>query len=473
MSNKIQKFFDLINSTQLEKLARESKFVQRSSAKLTGLPFLWMLLYSSLENIGNSLNQLCLLLKMQSDIELTTEGLNKRFSSKSTKFVFNILGHLTQHRLSASEKSMLKGLGDWSNGVHLSDSSGFRLPDAMQAEFAGPGGSVQSQAKIYFEYDLLSHETIDYSIKSGTSNDNTLMRETNFEEGVLYLFDLGFYKKKRLYNIAKELAYFLTRQKRGVNFWLVDTDLHEKILRKSAKGKQEIDTNKGIQMIDLVKYLRMQAGSSRVYRIYLYPPSSKSNVMMYLHIDKLPDYAKQRKAQQRAERYRKSGKPDAAKQQEDKLMDAFNVYVTNADPTKIPVGEARKIYALRWQIELVFKSWKTHFRVDEVNKCSADRFRTMIGIFLIAAWLIAVLAHQADRLIKKQHTNKKNKTADEDKIPEISFFKVCGLITIYWKKLLTNIFTNKEKKVTEITNTIVIELAHYAKKEIKKIKPAA
>ena len=45
----------------------------------------------------------------------------------------------------------------------------------------------------------------------------------------------------------------------------------------------------------------------------------------------------------------------------------FNFYITNAPKELLPAHFCWPIYSLRWQIELIFKSWKSSLKIDKFN----------------------------------------------------------------------------------------------------------
>ncbi|EOO11712.1 transposase for insertion sequence element IS231F [Bacillus cereus HuA3-9] len=47
-----------------------------------------------------------------------------------------------------------------------------------------------------------------------------------------------------------------------------------------------------------------------------------------------------------------------------KLVAVLNVYVTNTPWEWVPMEQVHELYTLRWQIEIVFKTWKSLFKID-------------------------------------------------------------------------------------------------------------
>ena len=56
----------------------------------------------------------------------------------------------------------------------------------------------------------------------------------------------------------------------------------------------------------------------------------------------------------------------------------YNIYITNVGADILPASKIRKTYYLRWQIELVFKTWKSFFRINEVKRVKRERLECQI-----------------------------------------------------------------------------------------------
>ena len=56
---------------------------------------------------------------------------------------------------------------------------------------------------------------------------------------------------------------------------------------------------------------------------------------------------------------------------------------TNIDLSVFDAEHIAEIYSLRWRIEIVFKSWKSHFNITNVPNASATRVISYIYTTLI------------------------------------------------------------------------------------------
>jgi len=69
----------------------------------------------------------------------------------------------------------------------------------------------------------------------------------------------------------------------------------------------------------------------------------------------------------------------------------LNIFLTNIPSDKLPNFQIRTLYRLRWQVELIFKVWKSIGKIDNVKKTKKDRFETMLYgklIWLLLNWSI-------------------------------------------------------------------------------------
>ena len=48
-----------------------------------------------------------------------------------------------------------------------------------------------------------------------------------------------------------------------------------------------------------------------------------------------------------------------------KRLMSMNVYITNTSPEEVPTNYVHSLYSLRWQIEILFKTRKSFFEIDE------------------------------------------------------------------------------------------------------------
>jgi len=110
--------------------------------------------------------------------------------------------------------------------------------------------------------------------------------------------------------------------------------------------------------------------------IEVYLKTEDSDVAkLRLVIEQVPDQVK-------AQRLRKLNKTNKKKgrqaRKRTKILQGFNLHITNASSEAIPKKVVRQFYTIRWQIELVFKSWKSNFHLDKISGKRPERIKCMI-----------------------------------------------------------------------------------------------
>ena len=55
-------------------------------------------------------------------------------------------------------------------------------------------------------------------------------------------------------------------------------------------------------------------------------------------------------------------------------FNSINAYITNVSNDIITMNEVHELYSLRWQIEIIFKVWKSIFKINQVKKVKLERF---------------------------------------------------------------------------------------------------
>lgn len=318
------------------------------------------------------------------------------------------------------------------------DCTSFRVPDGMAESFPGPGGFAKTQAKIYFEYELTSSLLVNYKIAHGRNADSPLMNETSFIKDRLYLFDLGFFRRSRFVDIDNAKAYFVSRMKRKTSFYLAQTEVK-------------------YQLPQLIKSLKFKTYQSRVIPIQLFKSTQekKANIF-YLHLAKVSKKIRLQRLERQAKNHRKKGmKRSQAQRQEDKLIAAYDIYISNVPPEILASTQIRKVYGLRWQIELVFRTWKSNFRIDETRKCNEHRFKSILAAFAIANFIINLHFYRACKKTKGLYF--------------LSFHKACELVKDFWRPLILALAARKYASIKNIIRYIVLTFEQLAFKEIKNI----
>lgn len=80
---------------------------------------------------------------------------------------------------------------------------------------------------------------------------------------------------------------------------------------------------------------------------------------------------------------------------ENSIRQGYSIFITNVHVVIWPTKIIQTIYRLRWQIELVFRSWKSQLKIHFLQGTSENRIRTL----LYAKWLAIVICTYIFELI--------------------------------------------------------------------------
>ncbi|MCI4601807.1 transposase, partial [Escherichia coli] len=99
-----------------------------------------------------------------------------------------------------------------------------------------------------------------------------------------------------------------------------------------------------------------------------------------------------------------------------KMIAGLNVYVTNIPWEWVPMEQIHDFYSLRWQIEIIFKTWKSLFQIHDWQNIKRERLECHIYGKLIAIFLCSSTMFKMRQLILQK------------KKRELSVSKAIGMI---------------------------------------------
>ena len=343
-------------ASKLEALGREVKFVERSTSTLSS----WMFLQLNTSLMDNSkrtsLTDLVSELWNNFGVKMRKQSLNERFNLHSVKLMQKCFESVFEQIL-ASPNS-IKNIPSGFKRVILRDATSFQLPAHLSTFYQGNGGATTgSVIKIQQEYDLLSGKILRLDFRNGIENDAEWLNQKglNLCADDLHLMDLGYYKLEHLENIAQQGAYFVSRYKVGTNLY-----------SKDLSGK--------FCLLDWQKMLSLVKGNTFEQEVWL--GAGKKKLSVRLHLQKIPVEAVEKRLKKYDEKQKNISSRGRAYQNSDfkKELAQYNIFITNASSEALKTIEIYDFYRLRWQIELLFKIWKSLFEIDKIGDMSISRF---------------------------------------------------------------------------------------------------
>ena len=353
----------------IEALAWETGFCKRKS-KLKPCLFFESLMFAHHSGKSLSLNDLCADLMQEHGVGISKQAMDDRFNDRAVLFLQRILDWLLSAELKAVNGLM--GLPSRFNRVRLKDSTKFPLPKAFAPKYRGTGGggnggssdNCESLISIQYEYDLISGETLDLRLTDGLKNDQSDSRDftCDIRKGDLFIRDLGYSTLPYLEKISEKGAFFLNR-------------LPAKTLVYSADN-----TSKPLDFMSLSEKVRKHGLSHLELDVFVGKQAMLPCRLIVTPVDE-PAYERRiRKATETAKSHgHKVSKEYRAKSR-------LNIFITNVGETELAAEKIREVYTLRWQVELVFKVWKSQARINEIREMKMERFECQLLSKLI--WLL-------------------------------------------------------------------------------------
>lgn len=258
--------------------------------------------------------------------------------------------------------------------VFVGDSSVIPLPDALADIFPGCGGAAgtsRAALKLHVLWDLKTGRLEQLHVTAGRISDaQGPIAVDQAAPGTLLVYDLGYFDVARFAALDRQQARFLSRLQHGTT--VCDTDGHE---------------------VDLLAHLRRQPPGVLDQLIRL---GATAQLVCRLLAVRVPEEVANRRRQQARQKARDHGREPSAAYLE---LLGWSLFVTNCPVAELSWRAVVVLYRARWQIELLFKLWKSHNGLARSRAGAAPLERLavfyaqLLGV-LLQHWLLLATAWQ-------------------------------------------------------------------------------
>ena len=327
-------------------LAKFTRLVQRQR-KLTGATWVQTLVLgwgrqpdASLEELAEQAE--CL------GVEISPQGLDRWFCPEGAE----CLKQLAQRAVATlvQSKPAAVPLLQRFAGVYLEDCTSVALPAELADRYAGcggndPHGGGQATLKVYTRLELQGGQVTDLTFHRGRDQDVTAGQQApRLPAGALRLKDLGFFDTKELALDTAAGVQWISRVPCQVVVQVGDGPAQQvsRWLAQQTENTLEVQAQVGTQ----------QPVSCRLIAV------------------RCPEVVRQRRLRKLEERARRKGNTVSERQ---RVLCGWTVLVTNLLANQLSAAEAWVLYRVRWQIELLFKLWKSQGRLDKSLGQRGDR----------------------------------------------------------------------------------------------------
>jgi Transposase DDE domain len=334
---------DFFASDDIEATARRTGFVKRTS-KITGKLFLALVTFGRWSDVKTTFAQLAAKVpQVGAHVAVSPEAIYQRMNTRAHAFLQEMIRHALA-KVQAIDKVCDDGLFTYFTKVYLVDSTGFGLPDILQDLFPGSGGSAaKAGAKIQVAWDYKSSVFGHFALTPWNIPDNKYVDTVIAlaQKGILFLWDLGYFKIQAFARMVEAGAYFLSRLNHQTNIY---------------------ETVAGCLIpMELARFLNTVQGNSVEKDIFI---GAKEQVGARLIACRVPEMSvNERRRTARKNAKKKGYTPSHAHL----TLLAWNLFITNVPRTIWKTETVIQVYPLRWQIEIIFKSWKSYLHLASVQ----------------------------------------------------------------------------------------------------------
>jgi hypothetical protein len=311
-------------------------------------------------------------------IPVSPQAIDQRLNQRTAAMLEAVLGHAIAEVVTAEPVAvpLLRRFA----GVYLQDCSQIAVPATLATIWPGCGNQAGQTAtvKLGVRLEMTQGGLQGPVLVPGRMHDRDAVASLPpLPPASLRVADLGFFSLKELATHAAGGAYFLTRVQAGTTVFT--TDGHRRPLRALLRRRRQpvdLDVELGLK-----QHLACRLIAVRVP----------------------PDVAAQRRRRMKAEAKRRGQPIDPERW----ALAAWTILATNVPREALSLAEALVLARLRWQIELLFKGWKSGSRkIATWRTAQPEKLRCEFYAKLLAAvlehWIVVTSCwHLLDRSLEQ------------------------------------------------------------------------
>jgi hypothetical protein len=273
----------------------------------------------------------------------------KGFAEFMRRMLERLLGELALRILEPAPGSSLEGVRD----VVIQDGSSFAVKHTLAKVFSGRFTKVEPAAvELHVTYSGFQDEVVRVILAPDKEAERQYLPPPDQLKGTLLLTDRGYPSIRLFAQLGQNPAWVLSRLSRSFDPLVLSCWSKGKCfpLRKPMRLSRWLSQQPKVAMDLDVRFYQGQRAVD--LRLALFPGNEK-------HMTRL---------------------------------------CTNLDRKRFPLSLVGKLYRFRWQVELVFKEWKSYANLHRFNTSNEYIVEGMIWAALCAAVLKRFLAHAAQRI---------------------------------------------------------------------------
>jgi hypothetical protein len=381
-------FLTMLFSTVANELGRETRFVKRTRC-FSAAEFVRTLV------LGWMANKEATIEDFAEDLNVTPAAVQQRMNQQGVNLMRKLLEKACAFFLAAEPVDL--ELTRRFSGIYVEDCTSIKLMASWSEEFPGCGGAEVGQGaagwKALVRMEVTTGHLSGLAWGKGCENDLNFSRTLDdVPPGSLYLGDLGFWWPERLDQWTG----------RGV-WWISRVPASTTLREHSDQDERE----------NIAAFLSRQT-ADRVDQQVLLGEKAFAFRLVAVRCPKAVADAKKRKLRKKAKKQGRNVSPNQL------VLCEWLVLVTNLPADEFSIEALWTLYRVRWQIELVFKRWKSVLGLGH-SLARTNRFRELMELYakllgcLVAQWssllraglLTKLSVHQILKRVKRALRNLK------------------------------------------------------------------
>ncbi|NNE33486.1 MAG: IS4 family transposase [Winogradskyella sp.] len=370
--NKIhhRKINDFLSELGIEDLAVRTGFTLRTARKITPEDFL-ISFFNVMISKCYSLRQWAVELSLLTGRTVSFQAIAKKLQFRQLPFLKALLLKGLKFQLREHDH-LLSGKADvLFKRILIEDSTCVKLPNCLSQHYPGSRnqyGQKKAIARVQLCIDLLTNSFKSLELKSYCDNDATYADRIleYLKKGDLILRDRAYSVTKILKQITEKGAYYISL-------------LHPKRHVKDADNEK---------VIDLVRVLKRLDKHNMIFLDKTVILGKTEKLEVRLVCVKLS----QKEAQRRRRRPGSRRKGKNRRAATTTYLLGWNIFITNMPKELLTVKQVYNYYSLRWHIEMIFKTWKSHFKLDKIfSSCKGKNYAKPELLFYLCMLFLVLI----------------------------------------------------------------------------------
>lgn len=365
-------------TTTADQAAAATGFVRRRR-QLTGATFTQALVFGWLDHPQATLEDLAQAATTVG-APVSPQALDQRFTPQAAACLRAVLEQAVTHVLAAQPAAV--PLLQRFHGVYLLDSTSLALPAVLAELWPGCGGrtaaSGQAALKIQVRWEWTGGALDGLSLHAGRESETYgPWSQAPLPAGALRLADLGYFDLDTLQTYDRQQVRWLSRLQAHTAVYVGGQRVRALATWLAQQGSDQVDRE-------------VQVGG-------------RQRLACRLLALRVPEAVA---AQRRQRLHDKARKKSRTPHPEQLALCAWSVWITNVPAAQLSVQEAWVLSRCRWQIELLFKLWKSHGQIDTSR--SHKPYRVLCEVYakllamVVQHWVLLLgCGQRADRSLRK------------------------------------------------------------------------